>query len=220
MNGAKLDHTKKALLSILDELRPFDYFEILLFSDQVTYWHRDGNLVLANQGNITEAKEFLVRHLSADGGTNINAALISACQMLSGIGQKGQNLIFFLTDGRPTTGAVDTNLIARNIKQHAAGKSSIFSLGFGDNVNFELLKKISYETGGWAEVISTGKDSNKQMQNVYKQVSPINVSLQNVMTSWHENAFYSTDTLWGECEVLNFSCRISLCKLLKKNCRL
>ena len=177
MSGSKLHHTKKALLSILDELRPFDYFEIILFSDQVTYWHRDRSLVLADKANVTEAKQFLDQHLTANGGTNINAALISACKMLAGIGQKGQNLIFFLTDGRPTTAVTDTNLIARNIQQHAASKSSIFSLGFGDNVNFELLKKISYETGGWAKVISTGRDSNSQMESVYKEVGPFNVSL-------------------------------------------
>ena len=46
-------------------------------------------------------------------------------------------------------------------------------MGFGADLDFDLLKKVSYKTGGRAEAIYTGDDSDQQLENVYQQVGTL-----------------------------------------------
>ena len=198
MSGSKITHTRAALLTILETLRPFDQFEMVLFDDEIMFWHRNGRLVLADDENINQAKRHISAHLNADGSTNINDALVAGCRLLQDVGQKGQNIIFFLTDGLPNVGVVNSNRIAANVKRAAGEKTSVFSLGFGADLDFDLLKKISYETGGWAEAIYTGDDSGQQLENVYQQVGAlqrvvpdINILMVKMRLSWESNFYYA-----------------------------
>lgn len=57
--------TKEALLKILGDLRPGDYFDLVLFGSEVQSWK--GSLVQASAANVQSAKNF-VRHFSLAGG--------------------------------------------------------------------------------------------------------------------------------------------------------
>ena len=66
MNGVKLKQTKEAMSTILDDLRPSDVFNIIVFEGLVRFWTNEG-AVLATPANIRKAKDF-IRSVMASGG--------------------------------------------------------------------------------------------------------------------------------------------------------
>lgn len=57
--------TKEALLKILGDMQPGDYFDLVLFGSRVQSWK--GSLVQASEANLQAAKDF-VRRFSLDEG--------------------------------------------------------------------------------------------------------------------------------------------------------
>ena len=175
MTGEKIEQTKSAMMAILDELRPGDRFHFLLFDDRMEYWPERHRMTLVDDLTVKVAKEFLRAELKARGSTNINDALKEACKTLKSIGQWGSNIIVFLTDGQPTSGVTDATQIVNNVVEEAANKVSVFSLGFGKQfeLDFELLKRISYRTGvtEGAVRIYPGLDADKQLETFFKMVN-------------------------------------------------
>ena len=149
MAGNKIEQTLKAMLAILDILRSGDRFKFILFDTNLRYWPRQQGLIPANLDNIYSAKKFLHGELKAEGSTNINDALVEACRTLNTEPQRGSNIIVFLTDGQPTAGETMPEKIVSHVVKEAGNRVSVFSLGFGNKyeLDFNLLKKISYRTG-------------------------------------------------------------------------
>lgn len=67
MYGTKLSQTKEALMTILDEVRITDTFNILPFSDSVTQW-RPREMVRATRREVRDAKQFVAGLSSKKGG--------------------------------------------------------------------------------------------------------------------------------------------------------
>lgn len=93
-------------------------------------------------------------------GTNINAAILSAAQLintpLSSADNKSRTqrvpMIIFLTDGEATIGVTAQEVILRNA-QNALGSASLFGLAFGDDADFPLLKRLALENRGMARMV-------------------------------------------------------------------
>ena len=66
MYGIKLRQVKDSLKIILDDLAPNDRFNIITFSDDVTFW-KQNRLVPATFNNIREAKAFVESLTDLDG---------------------------------------------------------------------------------------------------------------------------------------------------------
>lgn len=67
MLGRKLSQTKHALMTILDEVRITDTFNILPFSDTVEQW-KPGEMVRATRREVRDAKEFVAGLNTKSGG--------------------------------------------------------------------------------------------------------------------------------------------------------
>ena len=76
MEGKKMVQVKTAMKSILEQLRDFDFFSLLHFSDDVTEWHHqpEAKEAAATKENVDLAK-FHVDSIQASGGTNIHEGL-------------------------------------------------------------------------------------------------------------------------------------------------
>ena len=79
-------------------------------------------------------------------------------------------IIIFLTDGDPTIGETNTTIISDNIRKANMGRYIIFSLGFGQNLNFNFLKSMSLQNGGLARKIYEASDAALQLEDFYKEV--------------------------------------------------
>ncbi|MHA2295837.1 MAG: VIT domain-containing protein [Candidatus Hodarchaeales archaeon] len=167
MSGESISQVKTALSSIINSLNPLDKFNILPYESEVTMYKTE--MVTANYDNQMQALSF-ISGLAATGGTNINDALVTS------LGQfkenlPGLNLIVFMTDGQPTAGITDTESIVSNVKTSNENSATIYSFGFGVNLNFDLLQQVSYYTGGEAYQIDPDQeDIQIELEDFYKTV--------------------------------------------------
>ncbi|XP_056131502.1 inter-alpha-trypsin inhibitor heavy chain H6 [Lampris incognitus] len=185
MIGTKIKQTKQAMSTILGDLREGDHFNIITFSDKVHTWKK-GRTVRATRQNIRDAKDF-VKRIIAEGWTNINAALLSAAQLVnptpSGSSQASSRarrvpLVIFLTDGEATIGVTAGDTILSNAKK-ALGSASLFGLAFGDDADFPLLKRLALDNRGMARMVYEEADAALQLKGFYNEVaSPLLSDIQ------------------------------------------
>jgi len=148
MSGRKLEQARAALTQALGTLRSEDRFQLIAFSSGVRHF-REG-FSPATAQNLSAAREF-VNALQADGGTNISGALEAA--LSSTVSQERLPLVLFLTDGVASVGEQEPDRIAA-MAAGRAGRSRIFTIGVGPDVNTYLLDRLAKEGRGAAEYVA------------------------------------------------------------------
>uniref|UniRef100_A0A8C0BXF0 Inter-alpha-trypsin inhibitor heavy chain 4 n=1 Tax=Buteo japonicus TaxID=224669 RepID=A0A8C0BXF0_9AVES len=186
MAGRKIEQTKAALLKILQDLRPEDHFSFITFNSRVAEWR--SSLLQATAENMANAAGF-VQTLSASGGTDINRALLTAVSVLDKakrLPKSSVSMIILLTDGQPTSGESNVEVIQENIQKAVNGKYALFCLGFGFDVSYKFLEKMALSNGGIARRIYENADAALQLQGFYQEVAtPI---LRKIEMQYPENA--------------------------------
>merc|ERR1719244_1074020 len=82
MYGERLQQLKDAMFTVLDDMKPEDFFNIITFSTSVNNWSPNGITKEGDQPAIPATKENKkkaishVLDLEAEGGTNINSAML------------------------------------------------------------------------------------------------------------------------------------------------
>ncbi|KAM6062399.1 inter-alpha-trypsin inhibitor heavy chain H4-like isoform 1-T1 [Chlamydotis macqueenii] len=186
MAGRKIEQTRDALLKILQDLRPEDQFSFITFNSRVAEWK--SSLLQATAENVASAVGF-VQTLSASGGTDINRALLTAVSVLDKaerLPERSVSMIILLTDGQPTSGESNVEVIQENIQKAVNGKYALFCLGFGFDVSYKFLEKMALSNGGVARRIYENADAALQLQGFYQEVAtPI---LMKIEMQYPENA--------------------------------
>ncbi|XP_066284228.1 inter-alpha-trypsin inhibitor heavy chain H3-like isoform X2 [Branchiostoma lanceolatum] len=176
MSGTKMRQTKQAMNTILKDLRDHDRFNVMPFSYSSTMWRPD-EMVLATRENIESARTYVRRSISPGGGTNINQAIIDAADLLRRVtddqpnSPRSASLIIFLTDGLPSVGETKPRNIMVNVKNAIREQVSLFCLGFGNDVDFSFLEKMSLENRGLARRIYEDSDAALQLKGFYDEVA-------------------------------------------------
>ncbi|XP_029471541.1 inter-alpha-trypsin inhibitor heavy chain H5 [Rhinatrema bivittatum] len=174
MLGPKIKQTQDALFTILQDLRPVDHFNIISFSNRIKVWQQD-RLVQVTPDNIRDAKKFIY-HMSPTGGTNINGGLQISAKLLNdyitenGRHERSVSLIIFLTDGRPTVGVTNSLSIVSNTKDALREKICLFTIGIGNDVDYQLLEKLSLENCGMMRRIQEDEDAAAPMKGFYDEI--------------------------------------------------
>jgi len=168
MAGAKIAQARKALSYCVENLNTTDRFEILRFSTEVEALFT--RLVDATATNRARALEFINR-LKAVGGTAIHDALRGALAATSrpGLGDR-PCLVLFLTDGRPTVGETDENLIVRAAIKHAGKDTRVFCFGIGSDVNTHLLDKITEGTRAASQYVLEEEDLELKVTSLFAKM--------------------------------------------------
>ncbi|XP_074458734.1 inter-alpha-trypsin inhibitor heavy chain H4 isoform X1 [Larus michahellis] len=186
MAGRKIEQTRDALLKILQDLRLEDHFSFITFNRKVVEWK--SSLLQATAENVASAAGF-VQTLSASGGTDINRALLTAVSVLDKaerLPERSVSMIILLTDGQPTSGESNVEVIQENIQKAVNGKYTLFCLGFGFDVSYRFLEKMALSNGGIARRIYENADAALQLQGFYQEVAtPI---LMKIEMQYPENA--------------------------------
>ncbi len=168
MGGEKIAQVKRVFTSIISDLPPDDYFNILFFDTSVQSFST--TLMEANTKNKADAANF-VNSLDASGGTNINQALLDSLAMFGNSSRVP--IIVFLTDGAPTEGITSPYVIRKNIRDANKLKVSIFTIAFGieDEGNYDFLKALSLENYGKAQRFYLEGGVEEEMKGFYKTIS-------------------------------------------------
>uniref|UniRef100_A0A8D1VGB0 Inter-alpha-trypsin inhibitor heavy chain 4 n=1 Tax=Sus scrofa TaxID=9823 RepID=A0A8D1VGB0_PIG len=174
MRGRKIQQTREALIKILGDLGSRDQFNLVSFSGEATQWKK--GLLPASAENVEEAKSYAAK-IHAQGGTNINDAMLMAVQLLERANReellpaRSVTLIILLTDGDPTVGETNPSKIQKNVREAIDGQHSLFCLGFGFDVSYAFLEKMALENGGLARRIYEDSDSALQLEDFYQEVA-------------------------------------------------
>jgi Ca-activated chloride channel family protein len=147
MSGAKLDQAKAALRQALGTLSSVDRFRLVSFSSGVRNFRDGWSPVTAN--TLREARQF-VDALQAEGGTNIAGALDAV--LGTTVPEDRLPIVVFLTDGLPSVGEQEPDRIAAAAAGHI-GRTRIFTVGVGPDVNTYLIDRLAKEGRGSAEYV-------------------------------------------------------------------
>jgi Ca-activated chloride channel homolog len=164
MSGTKLEQAKAALNQALGTLGSKDRFRVIAFSSQVRRF-RDG-FVPATRDNLTAAREF-VDGLGADGGTNIAGALEAALDT-PGDGER-LSIVLFMTDGLPSIGEQAPDRIAEQAAGRI-GRSRVFTVGIGHDVNTYLLDRLASSGRGASEYVAPGSSVETAMGSLLSKL--------------------------------------------------
>ncbi|KAK2874900.1 hypothetical protein Q8A67_022053 [Cirrhinus molitorella] len=169
MHGRKIEQTRLALLRILSDLDEDDHFGLITFDSEVSFWKRE--LLRATERNLGNAKSF-VKEIRDRGATDINAAVLAGVEMINRHPREGTaSILILLTDGDPTSGETNKQKIMSNVKEAIGTKFPLYCLGFGYDVNFDFLTKMSLENSGVARRIYEDSDADLQLQGFYDEVA-------------------------------------------------
>ncbi|MBI3876374.1 MAG: VWA domain-containing protein, partial [Verrucomicrobia bacterium] len=170
MAGGKLEQAKKALLFCVENLNENDRFEILRFSTEVEPLF--DKLVDAEPANRKRAANF-IKELKPLGSTAIDEALKKALT-LTPPGGAGKFIrpyvIIFLTDGMPTVGVTDDELILRNVRERNTDGTRIFCFGIGTDVNTHLLDRIADLTRAYSQYVLPEEDLEVKLSAFFTKV--------------------------------------------------
>jgi Ca-activated chloride channel family protein len=166
MSGAKIAQAKAAARFILNHLDKRDAFTLIDFDDGVTPFSE--GLVPASGDAVARALKF-VDGIEDSGGTNINDALLAALSRMRDGERPGY--VLFMTDGLPTVGTTETADILQKIQKGNERRSRIFVFGVGDDVNTELLDRLSSDHRGASVYIGETEDLEVALSGFYEKIS-------------------------------------------------
>ncbi|MBU0473960.1 MAG: VWA domain-containing protein [Bacteroidetes bacterium] len=196
MGGMRIAQVKQSLDYYLNLLNPADQFNIVTFGTYVAQFKPD--LIPATAENIEAAHNYVFQ-MYALGMTNISAALDSS--LTQSFGDTTSNNLIFLTDGKPTVGITDAEIIINNAAETNTKNVKIFSFGVGDNLNRNLITKLANENHGYATYITSDDSIAILVNNHFTKISkPLITDLQidfGGLQSWDRYPKVFSDLYWG-----------------------
>src|SRR6056297_202450 len=201
MQGEAFEQAREAIRLALDRIDHDDRFNVIAFSNAALPLF-DGP-VAATRANLDQAYRF-IGQLTADGGTEIDAAMGLAMAGLPEVGNnrgnnrgdsRGDNLgylrqIVFATDGAVANEAQVLERIDREI-----GDSRLFAIGIGHGVNDAFLNRAARRGHGTTTLIKDPRDIAGRMSELLVQLeSPV---LEDLQIDWPVPVDTSAET-WPE----------------------
>ncbi|MEW5959948.1 MAG: VWA domain-containing protein [Chloroflexota bacterium] len=170
MSGEKIDQARNALHFILGQLNEVDRFSIVGFDHRLSILAE--TLQPVNPQTLAEARQF-VTDLTAEGDTDLEAALQAGLRILAaGESRQATPLIVFLTDGLPTAGVTDDELITRLVAEaNAQRQARLHVFGVGYDVNTHLLDGLAAGNGGTVTYVQPGENLEAVLTGFYGQIA-------------------------------------------------
>jgi Ca-activated chloride channel family protein len=170
MSGEKIEQARNGLHFILSQLGEGDRFSIVSFDDGISVL--DDLLQPVETGTLQAARRY-VDSLSAGGWTNLEAALQTGLAMLERSEQrKASRMVVFLTDGLPTAGITDEELIAYLVaRTNAPLEARLHVFGVGYDVNTHLLDRLAGDNGGTVTYVQPDEDLQLALTEFYGRIA-------------------------------------------------
>jgi Ca-activated chloride channel family protein len=166
MAGEKIEQARAALKYCIDTLNPQDRFDVVRFSTEAEPLF--GGMKPATADNVKKAGEFAAG-LHAAGGTAIDEAVLKGLEEVKGGGGNGLRMIVFMTDGQPTVGESNPDVILKHMGAQAAGVR-MFTWGVGTDVNTKLLDLMTAQTRGYSQYVLPAEKIEVAMSSFWGKV--------------------------------------------------
>jgi Ca-activated chloride channel homolog len=166
MQGQAWQAALSAVNKALDGLRAGDRFNLVDFDDAARTFSSES--LIAETTNIGRAREWLAS-ATADGGTNIQAGLVSALDMPAAPGFLRQ--VVFITDGAVGNEAEIYAELVQQEQQPARPPASIFTIGVGSAPNRAFLRKTADFGRGVSVIVESAESLEGQMQKLMDKLN-------------------------------------------------
>ncbi len=177
MTGYKLEQSIEAISNALDQLRPTDNFNIILFNYVVEQW--ESNLVPASATQISNAKLFL-QNVTATGGSRLDLGIESALQQFENANHS--NAILAFTDGKSPIDPIE-------IAQNNLYETGIFPIGIGNNIDRYRLEMTASHNYGFATYFDEDENLREGILRVFEKINqPV---LKNVDLNFNKPDIYN-----------------------------
>lgn len=143
MSGDKLEYAKKTLQALIKHMSAQDTLAIIQFSDDISQVLRP---TLMTADARADAQK-LVKKMHVIGGTNLSGAVLEGWKVAADL-KSDTNRIILFTDGQPTSGITDKSKIKEFSLKPPFARASLTTMGFGTDVDRELLGSMSSMGGG------------------------------------------------------------------------
>lgn len=162
----KLDNTLAAVRAALQQLRPEDRFNLIVFRDNPSLFQPEP--IPATPENKAAASNFL-KNIQSRGQTNVYEGIRPVLDMprRSGI----PSIVIISSDGRPTTGMVDARNVITALTEENRFQNSIFAFGGGNTVNRYLLDLLAYRNKGESYVAPSIEQMQSDFQKFLQRLS-------------------------------------------------
>merc|ERR1712232_785388 len=204
MTGEKIRQLKDAMFTVFDDMTESDYFNMVAFSDRISHWNgdefnnirnfddyinyeseddEDEEAIIANLPIFQATEEnknqaiSSVLELRADGGTNINDAILAAIEVTKEairretLPENVKPMVVFLTDGLPSSGVTKDEEIKSNIQKSNEDQIPVFTIAFGADTDIGLLQDIASQNSAISKRIYEGSDAALQLEDSDTQIS-------------------------------------------------
>lgn len=153
----RLGLAKRALYTLVDELRPTDEVAIVVYGS-------DARLVLpmtsvAEKGTILNA----IGRLATEGATNAEAGLFEGYRHASSHFRPGAvNRVVLISDGVANVGNTGPDAILRTVKEYAGRDITLTTVGVGmGNYNDTLMEQLADDGDGFYAYVDTLKEAHR-----------------------------------------------------------
>jgi Ca-activated chloride channel family protein len=167
MKGVKMEQARKALHYFLKNMNKQDRFALMNFASSVTKYQNE--LLDANPEELARARKW-VDALQSTGGTAIDGALKAALEMRTRDPGRTFTVIFF-TDGLPTVGESNPDVILKNVQQRNSANTRIFTFGVGYDVNATMLDKLAENTRAVSTYVRQEEDIEAKASGMWSKVT-------------------------------------------------
>ena len=189
MAGKKIEQARKALKSVLNNLRDDDLFNIIVYDDRVESFKPE---LERYRSHSREEAERFVDNIREGGSTDIDSALKTALGMVRD--DSRPSYVLFLTDGLPTSGETQELKIADNCRHANSRRARLFCFGVGFDVNARLLDRLSGGNSGTSEYVKPDEDIEAHVGRFYaKMTSPVLADLRVELAGIDVNRTYPGD---------------------------
>jgi Ca-activated chloride channel homolog len=167
MDEVKMDQAKRALKSLLSQLRPEDRFGMIRFATSVDAYRDRLTDITEDQKN--DANRW-IDQLRAGGGTAIQPALEAALNLRSS-DRSRPFVIVFMTDGQPTIGETRPEKILQLFDSMDRSSIRVFPYGVGNDVNTVFLDRLADMTRAEATFVRPGEDIERKVSTLFARLS-------------------------------------------------
>ncbi len=167
MGQRKLDEGREGVRKCIEQLNPYDRFNIVAFSREPVFFAND--LVDATLENRRRAERFL-KGLVSGGQTDVYAALQPLVARTAR--ENVPYVIMLFSDGKSTVGDLDSREIINQVTEinRRAARASIFAFGGGSSVNRYLLDLLALRNKGASEITRVVSRIDKDMPSFYNRL--------------------------------------------------
>ena len=169
----KLDLSVRGLERCIEQLRPQDKFNIVIFRDTPSFFQAVPTK--ATDEIKAAAKEFISGLLSR-GATDVYAAVRDVIVDAPVRGMS--DIVIVISDGRPTSGALAGRDLINTLTAENVHRTTIYTFGGGRTVNKYLLDLLAYRNKGVSLVVPRIEDIDRELPRFFARVNdPILVGL-------------------------------------------